>query len=91
MKPTGRKKYTDGKASKTYRDTEHAKKIQRAGAKLNQQEKKANTRAKYGPSGRPAPVTVKRLDGVTGEWVEEAPVDQRSITGELYPKRRRRR
>lgn len=37
-------------------------------AKLDRQEKKAAIRAKYGPSMRAAPVTVKRMDGtVVGE------------------------
>ncbi len=44
--------------------------------KLNDQQKKANIRAKYGASGKPGLVTVKRLDGMTGEWVEQAPIDQ---------------
>lgn len=40
----------------------------RRAAKLKRQEKEAAFRAKYGPSGRPAPVMVKRMDGtVLGE------------------------
>jgi hypothetical protein len=47
--------------------------------KLNQQEKRAAIRAKYGPSGKPAPVIVKRLNEF-GEWVEAEPVDQLALT-----------
>lgn len=32
-------------------------------AKLNQQQKVANKTAKYGVRGKPAPVTIKKLDG----------------------------
>lgn len=47
--------------------------------KLNREEKRANVRLKYGPSGKPAPVTVRRLDGTTGEWVDVGTFDQSRI------------
>ena len=56
--------------------------------KLNTQQKAANTKAKYGKQGKPAPVTVRSLD--TGEVV--AVKDQASFGGQPFkPKRRWKR
>lgn len=46
----------------------------KAKRKLNEQTKAANTRAKYGPRGKPAPVVVKRLDGTVVEMVDQTKV-----------------
>lgn len=40
--------------------------------KLNRQRKDAAIRAKYGPTGRPAPVTVKTLDGEVLKIVDQS-------------------
>lgn len=57
---------------------------QNAKRKLNHEQKKANTRAKYGPSMRPSKVTVKTLDGEVLGMVDQsrivAPPPPRSRT-----------
>lgn len=66
-----------GKNSK--RVTERERRARRARERnVNRQQKAANTRAKYGPSMKPAPVIVKRL----GE--EPAERDQGSFTRRRY-------
>lgn len=55
VEPRISRKRSESKQQKTAR--------RRRERKLNGQRKEANTRAKYGPSMKPAPVTVRRLDG----------------------------
>ena len=66
-----RKICRNGKPVPAHRDSQTGKAIKRAKRKLNREQKTANTKAKYGASGKPAPVTVKRLDGTVVEVVDQ--------------------
>ena len=61
-----------GEKRVAYNDTVARKARKRAAKKLNAEHKAANTRAKYGPRGKPAPVTVKTLDGAVIATVSNA-------------------
>jgi hypothetical protein len=72
--------------SKKSAQKSNGREIARATGKTGAEQKQAAIRRKYGPAGKPAPVTVKKLDGETGEWVVEKVVDQSKLgTG---PKRK---
>ena len=61
-------------SKRTLTNTEKGRKYQRVKS-LNEQNKKAATRAKYGPSGKPSLVTIKRLvDGAVVEVCDQAKI-----------------
>ena len=70
--------YRDGQKREAHRDKTTRREIRKAARKLNRQERAANVRAKYGPAGRSAPVTVRHLDEF-GQWVEVGTVHQRDV------------
>lgn len=72
-----RQKKSRTRTKQTLTETEKRERRKRE-TKLQKQEKRAAIRAKYGPSGKPAPVVVKRLNEF-GEWDEAPPVDQSSL------------
>lgn len=57
-----RKGWREGKKTRLWTDGQHKKEQRRAKRRVNQQEKEAAIRAEYGPLGKPAPVTTRKID-----------------------------
>lgn len=61
---TGRIAIRDGKRVRVYRDRRTQREIERGERRVQKQRAVAAKRAKYGPTGEPAPVIVRRLGDV---------------------------
>lgn len=73
--------FRNGKPQKAYRDNTAAKERAKSRKKWKRDISAVQVREKYGPSRRSAPVTVRHLDGMTGEWVTVGVVHQRDVRG----------